>query len=48
MIKSIESNKKMEFDWIRKANFASWWVTWEDLEWPDYAVEKKWENRVTK
>ena len=46
MIKSIESNKKVKFDWIRKANFASWWVTWEDLEWPDYAVEKKWENRA--
>jgi hypothetical protein len=36
----------MKFDWIREARFASWWMTWEDLEWPDYEIEKKWETRA--
>jgi hypothetical protein len=41
-------NKKtqMNYDWISQARFASWWLTWEDLEWPDLGLESKWKRRA--
>lgn len=32
--------------WISKANFASWWFSWDDLSWPNVALRQKWEQRA--
>ena len=29
----------MSMDWLRDATVASWWLRWEDLEWPDRGGE---------
>lgn len=39
-------NNKNPFEWLYKSKMASWWFTIEDLGWPDYEVEKKWNERA--
>jgi hypothetical protein len=35
-----------DFEWINGAKMASWWLVFEDLGWPDSAVEDKWRKRA--
>lgn len=35
-------------DWLHDAVFASWWLTWEDLAWPDPALTEKWKIRAAR
>jgi hypothetical protein len=32
--------------WVDDARFASWWLTLEDLGWPDRRLTEKWERRA--
>lgn len=36
----------MNFDWITNAKMATWWLDFEDLQWPNRELTKKWEERA--
>ena len=36
----------MPFEWFKKTKMVSWWLTWEDMGWPDVELEQKWKNRA--
>jgi hypothetical protein len=32
--------------WLKNANFASWWYSWEDLQWPNVKIKDKWKRKA--
>ncbi len=35
-------------NWINDAVFASWWLTWDDLSWPDPVLTARWKARAAR